>query len=425
MTINNLNSQSSKYGDLKWLFVDMNSFFASCEQQLQPSLRGRPVGVVPFVGDTTCCLAASYEAKARGVKTGTLVAEARRLCPGMVFVEAKPGRYVEFHEQIVDVVESCLPVESILSVDEMVCELSGSQRSLEKAERLARHVKASILDRVGRCLTSSVGLATNRYLAKVASDMQKPDGLTALLRSDLPGKLLRLKPRDLPGIGAKMEQRLAMRGVHTMEQLIGCGMHEMRVLWGGIYGERMYHWLRGDEVYVPPSQTHSMGHQHVLEPELRTDQGAFAVAQKLLIKAAVRLRRGGYYARRLSLSVAFMKPRGVVMPVSSDDLHYDESMRLPETQDTLTLLKQLAVLWGGLPTGKPLRVSVVLSDLVPASQHQYSLFEDPRRERLSQAMDLINERFGKDRLHLASIHDITQAAPTRIPFNRVPEASEF
>ena len=102
---------------LNWLFVDLNSYFASVEQDARPELRGRPVGVVPMLADTTVCIAASYEAKAHGVKTGTVVAYAKKMCPGLVLVEARHEIYVEYHHRIVEAVESCLPVTAVLSID--------------------------------------------------------------------------------------------------------------------------------------------------------------------------------------------------------------------------------------------------------------------------------------------------------------------
>src|SRR5438105_174470 len=104
---------------LNWLFVDLNSYFASVEQQDRVELRGRPVGVVPMLADTTCCIAASYEAKAHGVKTGTIVADAKHMCPNIVLVEARHEIYVEYHHRIVEAVETCLPVTAVMSIDEM------------------------------------------------------------------------------------------------------------------------------------------------------------------------------------------------------------------------------------------------------------------------------------------------------------------
>ena len=177
------NSQAQTAGqdsELNWLFVDLNSYFASVEQEVRPDLRGRPVGVVPMMADTTVCIAASYEAKAFGVKTGTMVGDAKRMCPEIVLVEARHELYVDYHHRVVEAVESCLPVTAVLSIDEMACRLMGRERPLLAAMELGRKVKATIREKVGPMLRSSVGLATNRYLAKVASDMEKPDGLIAL-----------------------------------------------------------------------------------------------------------------------------------------------------------------------------------------------------------------------------------------------------
>src|SRR5277367_2997395 len=130
---------------LRALFVDFNSFFASVEQQEQPALRGRPMAVLPVMTDSTCCIAASYDAKRFGIKTGTNVGEARRLCPGLVVVEARPALYVEYPHTLVAAVDSCLPVTQVLSIDEMSCGRRGPWREPEKALRAAREIKERIM----------------------------------------------------------------------------------------------------------------------------------------------------------------------------------------------------------------------------------------------------------------------------------------
>jgi nucleotidyltransferase/DNA polymerase involved in DNA repair len=126
---------------LNWLFVDLNSYFASVEQEVRPELRGRPVAVVPMMADTTVCIAASYEAKAFGVKTGTLVADAKHLCPDIVLVEGRHEIYTDYHHRVVEAVESCLPVTSVQSIDEMACRLMGRERPLRAAFDLGLRVK--------------------------------------------------------------------------------------------------------------------------------------------------------------------------------------------------------------------------------------------------------------------------------------------
>lgn len=189
---------------LRCLLIDFNAYFASVEQQARPELRGRPVGVVPMMADTTCCIAASYEAKAFGVKTGTQVAEARKLCPDMVFVEARHALYVEFHHRAIAAVDRVAPVERVLSIDEMACGLPMGWSSRERATALALRIKAGLREALGECLRVSVGIAPNVFLAKQASNLQKPDGLVVLDDTDLPGPLLRMKLDDLTGINRGM-----------------------------------------------------------------------------------------------------------------------------------------------------------------------------------------------------------------------------
>ena len=171
---------------LRKLFIDMNAFFASIEQQDDPTLRGRPVAVIPTDAPTTCCIAASYEAKRYGVRTGTPVWQARQLCPSLVFRLARHRRYVLFHQRILDAVETVLPIEKVLSIDEMTCSLGLNERSPQQALALANAIKQAIRTRVGECLTCSIGIAPNTLLAKVAADMRKPHGLTLLTAADLP-----------------------------------------------------------------------------------------------------------------------------------------------------------------------------------------------------------------------------------------------
>ena len=418
---------------LNWLFVDLNSYFASVEQQVRPDLRGRPVGIVPMMADTTCCIAASYEAKACGVKTGTIVADAKRMCPEIVLVEARHEIYVDFHHRIVEAVESCLPVTAVLSIDEMACRLMGRERPLLAAMELGRQVKKRILERVGPVMRSSVGLATNRFLAKVASDMEKPDGLVALPLDILPEALRQLTLRDLPGIGARTEKRLNEKGIRTMEELMALDCPQAGELWGSVWGERLWHWLHGEDFDMGETEhLKSLSHQHVLGPEMRTPEKAWAVAHKLLHKAAMRLRAGKLWASSIGLAVGFAVPRGEEMPVSTYGVPrkgWKAELRLSECQDNPTLIAALSRLWQSRPTGaefdRPYFVGVHLNGLVPDHLHTLNLFEsgeeEQSRARLVAAMDALNNKYGMSTLAPATMLTAYKAAPTRIAFHSIPE----
>jgi DNA polymerase-4 len=418
---------------LRWLFLDLNSYFASVEQELVPSLRGRPVAVVPVLADTTCCIAASYEAKAFGVKTGTQVGEAKRMCPGIELVEGRHELYVDYHNRIVEAVESVVPVSSVMSIDEMACRLIGREQPLLAALDLAQRVKAKIRDTVGATLRCSVGLAPNRYLSKVASDMEKPDGLVALTPDILEAALLTLTPRDLPGVGPRMEKRLHQAGIRTMKQLWALDREQMSDLWGGMGGEKLWHWLRGQDFEdAELEHAKSISHSHVLAPELRTPDGAYAVVCKLLHKAAMRLRTANLWASNLRLSAKFVVPKDLSSRQHNSgipQLGWSGSTPLVECQDNQTLTEALRKLWAEMPTGrnysKPFYVGVALSNLVPDHLHTLDLFagldREVRRTNLSKTMDSINKKHGTTMLFYASMLPAGTAAPTRIAFTSIPD----
>jgi len=418
---------------LNWLFVDLNSYFASVEQEVRPELRGRPIGVVPMIADTTCCIAASYEAKAFGVKTGTIVADARRLCPEIIFIEGRHELYTEYHHRVVKAVETCVPVTAVCSIDEMACRLIGRERPLLNAIDLGRRVKAAIREQVGPTLRSSVGLATNRYLAKVASDMEKPDGLVALPLDILSAALHQLTLRELPGIGARTEKRLNEKGIRTMDDLLALDREQTGELWGSVWGERMFHWLRGEDFdHAEAEHQKSISHSHVLAPEMRTPEKAWAVAHKLLHKAAMRLRTGGLWASNIGLAIGFAVPRGENTPVSRFGIPargWRSEIKLSECQDNQTLIAALRRLWESRPAGTqyehPYFIGVQLNNLVPDHLHTLALFdgleEEQSRTRLLATMDQINDKYGMSTLAPAAMLTAYKAAPTRIAFNSIPD----
>lgn len=398
---------------VSWLFLDMNSYFASVEQEMDPALRGQPVAVVPLLADSTCCIAVSYEGKAFGVKTGTLVGEARRLCPKMKFIVGDHSNYVRYHNKIVEAVESCVPVDSVCSIDEMAARLTGYQRDVQVASELAAKIKATIKEKVGSSLRCSIGLGPNRYLAKIAADMKKPDGFTVIQPCDLPEILYQLKLRDLTGIGKKTEERLIRNGITSMKQLLSLSPEEMNKAWGSVCGGEMWHLLRGENLVIKETEQKSISHSHVLPPELRNKAGALRILKKLTDKAATRLRKEGFFASGLNIYVRFLGQNA-----------WQARCNLMETQDTLAFIHAIKTLWKELPAGKVYAVGVAMSGLVPEAFHAPSLFEDQRRCQLTKTLDQLNEKFGKDVLHYGATHESSGLVPLRIAFTRIPDEDE-
>lgn len=404
---------------LRYLFIDFDSFFASVEQQFHPELRGCPVGIVPSLGvETTCCIAASYEAKAFGVKTGTAVREARWLCPGIIFVEAGHSDYIRVHEQIKKQIHEIIYVDAVLSIDEMYGRLPPHWQPPKVARAKAMEIKAALAKTIGPYIRASIGLAPNRFLAKLASKLEKPDGLTTMDFDEIPEKLYRFELSDITGIGRGIERRLHSARIMDMEALCAASRRKLHRIWGGIEGDRMWYALRGIE--VPPVETtrSTIGHSHVLPPRLRTFHGAHATLHRMLQKACLRLRAMQYFTGHLEVGVKF-----------GFELHWGAETHCFPTQDSVGLGQLLNGLWAQHPADapNPTKVSVTLSRLEHIGCHTPSLFAEdnqPRRMELQHAMDAVNKRFGGRTIYYADAMEAqksSEAAPMRIAFNHIPD----
>lgn len=414
---------------LRWLFLDLNSYFASVEQQLDPKLRGRPVVVAPVDSDSTCAIAASYEAKAYGIKTGTMIAEAKRRCHRLVVIHARPQAYSEFHEKILDEVQRHLPVTHIRSIDEVACRLMDNENDPLTIEAIAKRIKRGIARNVGACLRCSIGVAPSQLLAKMASDMQKPDGFVVIRGEELPHRLYGLRLRDIPGVGANMERRLLRAGIVSMEHFLSLDRRQARRIWGSVHGERIWWELHGHDLPSQETQTRSLGHSHVLSPEMRSEPRARVVARRLLVKAGSRLRREGYRAGCVVLAVYF-----------ENQWEWSASLRLPPTGDSFAFLDRLEQLWESMLAhlrmqevrSPPKQVSVMLLELVPAEAPQLHLFESDdetkwaRHLRLLKAIDEINTDYGRDTARLGIWETgRDDHTATKIAFTRIPHAADF
>jgi DNA polymerase-4 len=413
---------------LEWLFLDFNSYFASVEQQLNPELRGKPVAVVPVMTDSTCAIAASYEAKAFGIKTGTMIYEAKQRCPDLVCIPAHHHHYVDFHHRLLEEIERHIPIAKVCSIDELTCYLGRRWADEAEARNLAQAIKQGIYKHVGEYIRCSIGFSTNRFLAKVATNLHKPDGLLVLRSEDVLARCGERPVDFLPGIGRQRCKTLAQAGIYTVQQLFSLPPKHLRRLWRSVEGERFWYKLHGVELPTEPTSRSTIGHSHVLAPEYRTPLEACRVGNRLLMKASSRLRRLGFMCQAMSLSVRV--ERGPRIQVQK---------RFYRAWDQMTLQKVFEDLWQDvrreMPELRPLRlkkIGVTLSSLIPADAIQPELFDhvtesmQPKREELSHAMDAINQRFGKDTVTFARfLGDVNQFTGTKIAFDRIPDKEEF
>ncbi len=399
---------------LSSLFLDMNAYFASCEQQLRPYLRNCPIAVVPMIANTTCCIAASYEAKKFGIKTGTGVREAKKLCPKLKIVKARPKEYVDMHNRIVEAVELCMPVANVCSIDELHCKLMGIEREPDNAIKLGKHIKQTIYDRVGPYMKCSVGIAPNKFLSKVATNMQKPDGLVVIEEHELPEKLYTLDLSDIPGIGRSMLRRLNRRDITTMQQLCALSKDDFQNIWESVVGSDLWKSLQGMNVTEPPLRRKSVGHSHVLPPRVRSDDAAFAVIAKLIHKAAIRLRRLDHWAGQIYVRVIY-----------ENGYRWKVRASLGLCKDTVTILEAFVMLWENKPiiASRPFQVGIVLTNLLHEKSVSIPLFVgQKKRLQIAHVVDRINEKLGANSIYYGCIQHSLKEAPTRISFTHIPDS---
>jgi len=429
--------ESPTKAGLKWLFLDLNSYFASVEQNENPALIGKPVAVTPLDTDATCAIAASYEAKAFGVKTGTRIYEAKKMCPSLICVQARHDIYVDYHHRIIDATQRCLPVHKTWSVDEFDCLLLGKEREEKNAARLAQDIKESIYKHVGSAIHCSIGIAPNSFLAKVATEIEKPNGLVLLKPEDLPGRLLELKLTDLPGINVRMLERLHRANIKSVEALWYSSPKQCRAIWRSVQGERFWYWLHGYDVPYQKMSPSMVGHSRMLDPNLRGAEKTRQMARRLLFKACYRLRRKELFARHL------------VFKLRLQDGRYWRGYRdFPASQDPFVMMEHLMSLWDQMifecfsppyhfSEKKMLfyKVSTLLHGLVREDQITNDLFETcaqeqsskhGKQQKLANALDSLQKKYEKETVWLGVVpKTIAGHVGTKIAFNRVPDKEEF
>jgi len=421
---------------IKWLFMDLNSYFASVEQQENPALRGKPVAVTPMDTDYTCAIAASYEAKAYGVKTGTIIRDAKKMCPNLHCVPARHDRYVAYHNRIIEEVIKHTPINKIWSIDELSSRLPPNKRNINSATKIAQKLKQGIWDNVGQSINCSVGFAPNSLLAKIACEMHKPNGLTILQQEDLPGPLLNLKLTDIPGIGINMERRLNKSGIYSIEDFWHIEPKHARKIWGSVQGERFWYWLHGYDFPAPETKPSMIGHSRILDPQLRAPDKARLILRKLTMKAAHRLRKKAQHTRTIATSMrtesGFKSSFQIPIQATNDPFfllqHIDNlwaCMTQQTTRETNTnmryiRIKKVSVTFFGLAMQETITDDLFLPSL--HNNHSAAV----KNESLTRALETLQARYQKDVVSLG-ITPKTSAGyvGTKIAFSRVPDQEEF
>jgi len=393
--------------DFQKLFLDMDSFFASVEQQVNPQYRNKPLGVAPYTGNTGCIISASKEAKKLGIKTGTLVGEAKKRCPEIIIKESQPALYHIYHKKIVEALNNFSPFVSVLSIDEMTLHLTEDERNQKSATQLGLQIKKAIKEKIGDFLTCSVGIAPNQFLAKVAAESKKPDGLNIVQLKQLALFYKNLDLIDLPGININMERILNYYNIKTPLDFYYATLPKLSSYLGHL-GKVWYLRLHGFETDEISTQTKTLGHSCVLAPEYRNKNRAEAVLIKLASKVGYRLRKNQLFCKGVSLSVKSINHQG-------ERLY----SKMPATSSTQELIASSLHLWQKIKfIAPPIFIYLTAFNLEKGARQPSLFFQKEKSLDASWAMDEINDKFGPGTIFPATISDTQDAAPDRIPFGR-------
>jgi len=379
------------------LHIDMDAFFASVEQVVNPNLKGRPI-IVCGSHARTVVLTASYEARALGVRTGMTLSEARRLCPNLIRVPAHNDRYADTCRQLLQIYERYTPIVEVFSVDEAFLDLTGSFRLFESSEAVARTIKSAVAKRFG--LSCSIGIAPNKLLAKLASGLKKPDGLVILKPYDISLLLEDLPIRKLCGIGPALEEQLKAMGIKTCGQL-GRTSIEFLTHRFGVTGFKLHEMGQGqDSMPVIASnqapEAKSIGHSMTLERDLSDYQEVESVLFHLAEMVGQRARREHYLGSRITVTFRY-----------TDFETFNRQASFPKpSQDGLEIFQAAQKILCCTRLKQPIRLAgVSLSHLIK-DPGQEVLFEGlKRRASLLQTMDAINDRHGVFTLTWATLRE--------------------
>lgn len=395
--------------DTQYLFIDMNAFFASCEQEMHPELRHKPVAVTPVNVSSSCIISPSYEAKAYGVKTGILVGDARLLCPLITIKESDVKLYLKFHNKLAKILTDISPFTAIKSVDEAVIKLSPSEQNTNTAWKIACNIKKKIREEIGQYLRSSIGIGPNVWLAKMAAESKKPDGLVEVKLKNLRQFYQSLKLIDLKGINFRMAKRLNTSGIYKPVDLYSANAQTLREKLG-IIGDYWYLRLHGYDIDMLERELpKSIGHSHILEPMLRSWPKAWAVCQKLVERAGRRLREEKMVASGVHLWLRYLGKE-----------HWHKGIKSSLFSDSQTFLKIVAKLWQEAPKeSRPLGIGVKAFNLSRPLGVQQNIFpHEQKLVKLYQAIDKINDHYGAFTIKPANILQVESSAPNRIAFGK-------
>ena len=368
----------------KIIHVDLDAFFASVEQLDNPELKGRPVIVGGSIKERGVVSTASYEARAFGVQSAQPIARARKLCPQGVFLRVRMDRYREISRRVLKILSFCTPKVEPASIDEAFLDITGCEKLFGKAEDIAREIKTRIKTEVG--LTCSLGVAPNKFLAKVASGMQKPGGLVIVKDNEKESFLANLPVGKIWGVGKVTQRELQQMGIYTIRQLGELSFSELQKTFGRI-GARLYNLSHGIDrtPVLTDRKIKSMSSETTFPHDISERKVLEKTLYELSVKVSKRLRNKGLEAKSIQLKVRF-----------SDFTTFTRSHTYREATNLTEFIwqraKELLDKKVDLSSRKVRLIGLAVFNL--GAQRQMELFVPEKMQRLEVALEKIEKKYG-------------------------------
>lgn len=399
------------------LHMDLNSCFASIEQQANPFLRGKPLVVAAFDSYKGCILASSIEAKRLGIKTGMWVGEAQKIYPGLKVLTPDPWKYRNVHLKLKKLVSEYTDDFSPKSIDEFVLNLKDYAQIKASPFEVAKEIKTRIKKEVGDWLTISVGIAPNRYLAKVAAGLHKPDGLDEIKKSNFADIYSKLALTDLTGVKERNAARLHMMGIHSVMDFYKAPIWQLRAAFHSITGLYWHMRLSGYEIDNFSSHRSTYGNSVALGKNISNATELSPILARLTEKMCSRLRAAGYSASGVHLALIYKNGSWWHKGRSLGKNYFD-------SRDVYKAAFRL--LLEAKPDSPVLNIAVSCFDLTRSDSLQLGFFNDvPKQKELVMAEDRINEKWGSFCVGSAKSFGGANAVLDRIAFGGVKELEEF
>ncbi|MGI5841151.1 MAG: DNA polymerase Y family protein [Patescibacteria group bacterium] len=399
------------------MHIDLNSCFASIEQQANPLLRGRPVAVAAYTTPSGCILAPSVEAKVQGVKVGMRVREGQLLCPDLIVLGTDPWKYRHVHIKLKNLLNQYTNVVIPKSIDEFIIDLEGFPGFAKGMEVVALEIKQRIKSEIGDWLTVSIGIGPNRFLAKIASNLKKPDGLNTIDVFNFQEIYQKLSLPDLHGIDRNLTARLNSVSIYSVMDFYNASISHIK---SALHSVTAYYWylrLRGWEIDDVELGRKSFGHMYSLPVSASTPQDLSPILHKLVQKLGSRMRKTGYRARGIHVAILY----------KNHSFWHQGTTLDRDLFDSIDIYKRAFKILLKSPYRFPVaNLSVSCFNLSRDPSLQLDLFGDiNKKSHLTSALDKINEKWGDFIITPARMIDTSGLVPDRISFGGVKDLEQF